>query len=61
MTENKKIKKLEKVNRNSAIRFKKAQVRPERSKFGIIHKPPRDVGESEIHLFESVKDPFIFS
>jgi len=52
--ESKKIKKLEKVNRNSSVRFKKTLLKPSRAPTGQIDRPPRLDDESEVHLLESV-------
>jgi len=51
--ESKKIKKLEKVNRNSSVRFKKTLLKPSRAPTGQIDRPPRLDDESEVHLLES--------
>jgi len=58
--ESKKIKKLEKVNRNSSVRFKKSQLKPSRVPVGQIDRPPRLSDDSEVHLLESVSlFPFV--
>lgn len=65
MNESKKIKKLEKVNKNNAARFKKEKARPSRAKTETIIKPPRAFDESEVYLIESdqffgIKDGNLF-
>lgn len=53
MMENKKIKKLEKVNRNSTIRFKKSNLKPSRAQVGTISKPVQVSDGSEVFMIES--------
>jgi len=53
MMESKKIKKLEKINRNSAARFKKNGLKPPRVQTGLIDRPPRLFDQSQVHLLES--------
>ena len=54
MVENKKIKKLEKINRNSAMRFKKANLKPLRAQPRTVDKPPRLFDVDDVYLLESV-------
>ena len=56
MMESKKIKKLEKINRNSAARFKKNGLKPPRVQTGLIDRPPRLFDQSQVHLLESVRN-----
>lgn len=53
MIDNKKIKKLEKVNKTSTVRFKKSQLKPPRAQTGVISRPSRTYDESDVYMLES--------